>query len=125
MTEIAAKYNTVVVNGGTTSVSKNPSYMPGIAPVNVLTSTVGSSIHYTHDPNYEEAGGELRLPYRNEIKWQEMAKQMALNIAKNSIEIIDVNSGSVLVFENMSVSEKLDFSNEEEFEITLKGSQAA
>ncbi len=122
-TEIAAKYNTVVINGQTTAVSKNPRYMPGGAPVKVYTATVGDTIYYVHDPDYQEVGGQLTISLRNTASNQDLAIEMQSKVADNSVHTLDVRSGSARVFAKLSVTEQLDFSNEEEFDIVLKGEE--
>jgi len=118
------KANTVIVNGQTVAVSKNPKYKRGVPKVKTNTSFIGNEVVPTQSVDYSEAIGKCTIALRNTLENITMLEDWQDNIGKNEVRMVDTDTGFTKTFKKLSVSDdvEIDFDSSE-FEVIFEGGQ--
>lgn len=115
--------NEVSVNGQTVAVSGKPKWKRGTPKTTVKTATVGDKVYPYEEADFTEAVGSVTfsvMPTPNNIdlieSWQD-------NIGKNAIRIVDSKTGFTKTFNNMSISEDIEYDTTDAIEVVFVGGQ--
>ena len=121
-TEVAM--STVILNGSSIPVTKNPKYKRGEPNVKSNTSFVGSKPVVTKKLDFTDAQGTVTISIRNTKENIERIEECQDNPCGNSIMIIDA-TGLTKTFTELSIEEDPEWDLDgDETEITFKGGQA-
>jgi len=115
--------NTVSINGVTVPVNGKPKWKGGAPKVTVKTATVGDKVMTYEEVDYTEAIGSVTISIMPTVANVELFESWQANIGKNAIRIVDTKTQFTKTFNNMSISEDVEFDTTDAIEIVFMGGQ--
>jgi len=120
---IELEYKNVEINGNSVANLKKPSFKKGKPKIKVSPNFVGDSVDVTQSRDYSEAVSEVKIIVPKTTTSLNNIAIYNSKVGTNNIKLIDDESGSVLVFNKMSLIEDVDYQldGEDGLELTFQG----
>lgn len=113
--------NEVSINGQTVAVTGKPKWKRGAPKTTVKTATVGGKIHTYEEVDYTEAMGSVTVSIMPTPTNIDLIESWQDNIGKNAIRLVDSKTGFTKTFNNMTISEDIEYDTTDAIEVVFVG----